>query len=142
MAVLTVLFHFYFSFRLTDVHTAFEFGIITSFLRTATRSPCGVHKGAGLDGARGVRGVQSHYHLSGGVWWRVPVSHLYDQSAAGAAADNRSAFMSQMHCRWNVIMAAGTFIQPLALPPLWSDSCLQTCQTRLMSKGKNLHIQT
>lgn len=112
----------------------FEFGFITPFLRTSTRSPCGVHKGAGLDRAGGVRGVQSHYHLSGGVWRRVPVSHLHNQSAAGTATDNRSAFMLQMRCSCNVIMATGTLIRPLALPPLWSDSFLQTCQTRYTNK--------
>lgn len=85
MAVFTVLYAFTSllgpRIRLSDPtkddRTVYEFVLIASFLRTPTRSPRGVHQGAGLDGAGGIRGVQSHYHLSGGVWHRVPVSHFY-----------------------------------------------------------------
>lgn len=59
------------------------------FLRTSTCSPRGVHKGAGLDRAGSVGGVQPHYHLSGGVQRGVTVGDLHYQSAAGAAADDR-----------------------------------------------------
>lgn len=76
--------------------------IFLPFFRTVCISR-GVLQRAGLDWTGSICGVQPHYHLSGAVCWGIPVCHFHHQSPAGAATDNRWAFMSRKGYRRNPV---------------------------------------